>query len=74
MCMYRHRSMVRNPDKQVVEEFIDDQLQKVIDEALEQAGLDCESVDAIAVSLGPGETFSRNKGIDLGKYFIINIC
>lgn len=62
--LLKHRNNEANVAKEVINEFISESLPHVVDQAMKSSRLSMDRIKAIAVTLGPGETYSIAHGLE----------
>lgn len=65
--LFKHRNNQGPVSKEFLNEYFDKNLPQIVDDALRSAGIEANKIKAIAVTLGPGETYSINPGILFAK-------
>lgn len=67
--LFKHRNNQGPVSKEFLNEYFDKHLPEVVTNALKSAGIEGKKIKAVAVTLGPGETYSINPGLLFAKKF-----
>lgn len=65
--LFTHRNTSGSVSKDVMNEFINDNLHESINQTLKSAGLDFKNLKAISVTIGPGESFTIRHGLEYAQ-------
>ena len=65
--LFKHRNNEGNVSKEVLDEFAKEYLPNVVESAMKESRLDFSRIKAIAVTVGPGETYSLAHGLEYAK-------